>query len=170
MVAPALWAIPAPAQTAASEQQVLQVLLTEIHELRKDIQNTAANIQRVQIAMYRVGAQAAIVEKVSQRLELARNECKQNQALADSIQAQLRLQEEVLRNAQDAQVRKRVEEQIQSLRESVEPSAREAQSCLAEQLETENQLRTEQAKMSELEDRLDRLDRTLEGGGVTATR
>ena len=170
LVALATGVAPLFAQTAPSEQQVIQTLLAEVRELRQDLRNTAATVQRIQIVMYRLGAQASETDKASQRLEQARNECKQLQQWRESQRGRMSLQQAVFKNAQDSAVQKKAEDQAEALRQELEASDREIQRCQADQVDAENQLRTEQAKMSELQDRLDGLDRILESSSANATR
>ena len=69
-----IYAAPATAQAASQDLQIAQTLVTELRELRQDLRNTAASIQRVQIVMYRLQAQATLVDKAAQRLiRLAQN-------------------------------------------------------------------------------------------------
>src|SRR5215475_3861790 len=65
----------AMAQTAAPDSSAMQNMLLEVHQLRQDLQIIAATIQRVQIVMYRLQAESAAVDRVTQRLDSARNEC-----------------------------------------------------------------------------------------------
>ena len=53
-------ALTTAAQTPSSDSPVLQALLTEIRQLRQDLQTTAAAIQRVQIVMFRVQNESQI--------------------------------------------------------------------------------------------------------------
>jgi hypothetical protein len=71
--------VPVIGQAPPSDSQVAQIVLTEIRQLRQDLRTGAATIQRVQILMYRHQAQAGLVDKTTQRLDLAGNEYKQSQ-------------------------------------------------------------------------------------------
>src|SRR5437660_8791303 len=71
--------IPAMAQSASPDTQLTQALLTEIRQLRQDLQTTAVTIQRVQIVMYRLQAETAAVNRATQRLDDARTRCNQAQ-------------------------------------------------------------------------------------------
>src|SRR5580698_5435775 len=80
---------PAVAQVVLSDSQMAEAMLTEIRALRQDLGNTAATIQRVQIAMYRLQAQAFVVDKAEQRLDQARNSCQQTQTQRKFILTQI---------------------------------------------------------------------------------
>jgi len=52
---------------------------------------------------------------------------------------------------------------ISGLQSSIQELAEQAQRCQVDQTDAENQLRTEQSKMSELESQLEKLDQSLAG-------
>ena len=54
-----------------------QAMLAEIRQLRNDLQTAAATIQRVQIAMYRLQSQEAVMERVTRRRDQLRDQCTQ---------------------------------------------------------------------------------------------
>jgi hypothetical protein len=64
-------------------------MLTEIRQLRHDLQTTAATIQRVQIVMYRLQAEAALMDRATQRLDQARAGCSQGQMQRKRLAAQI---------------------------------------------------------------------------------
>ncbi len=156
----------ARAQATAADSQIAQTLLTEVRALRQDLRNTAGAIQRVQIVVYRHQAQAAVVEKATERLDLARNVCKQNQQQQKQMANQVEKAEARKRSSQDATEQKVAEQMISNFQETLEMFATQAQQCQAEQVDEENQLRTEQGKMNELEDQLNQLDQILSGRGT----
>jgi len=156
----------AHAQGSAADAQIAQVLLTEIRELRQDLRNTAGTIQRIQIVMYRHQAQAGALEKATQRLDLARNVCKQTQQQQKRMAAQIEKAEERKRDSQDPTEKVAAEQMMVNFQETMEMFTTQAQECQAEQVDAENQLRTEQAKMNELDDQLNQLDQILTGRGT----
>ena len=66
--------IPAAAisQTAPTDSQTLQGILSEVRQLRHDLQTSNAMLARAQIALYRLQRQAESVEHERQRLDAAR--------------------------------------------------------------------------------------------------
>jgi chromosome segregation ATPase len=156
---------PATAQSVSSDSQMTQPMLTEIRELRQDLRNIAATIQRVQIVMYRLQAQAASVDKASQRLEQARGECKAAHSQQKILATQIERTEARRRNSQNASDEKNAEQMITQLQSSLEIMAGEAQQCQFEQVDAETQYQGEQAKMNELQSQLDQLDQILAGHG-----
>jgi hypothetical protein len=156
---------PAVAQVVLSDSQMAEAMLTEIRALRQDLGNTAATIQRVQIAMYRLQAQAFVVDKAEQRLDQARNSCQQTQTQQKFILTQIDQAEARKQNLQNVSDQRALEQTISQLRSSIETAAGETQQCQIEQVDAENQFRGEQAKKNELENQLDRLDQVLAGHG-----
>ncbi len=60
-------------QTTPGDSQTLQALLSEVRQLRQDLQTTTIAGQRAQILIYRLQGQEAAVARASQRLDEARD-------------------------------------------------------------------------------------------------
>jgi hypothetical protein len=152
---------PAVAQAVSPDSQMAQTLLMEIRALRLDLRDTAAIIQRVQLVMYRLQAQAALVDKAEQRLDQARGQCK----LAQDQQKFTATQIEQVRkqNANNGADQKAAEQMISQFQAAMETWAGQGQQCQVEQIDAETQFRAEQAKMNALEDQLVQLDQGLAG-------
>jgi hypothetical protein len=153
------------AQTAPADSQMTQAVLSEIRQLRQDLQATAAIIQRVQIVVYRIQAQDTLLDRATQRLEMARNLCKGSEMQRTHFTAQIERTEAAKRNAQNSAERQAAEEMLANLKSTAEMFASEAGDCQRDQVDAEIQVRAEQAKMSELQDQLDKLDKVLAGDG-----
>ena len=76
-------------QTTAPDSPVTQTLLSEIRQLRQDLQTTAATIQRVQIVMYRLQTTASLLYRATERLDNARARCNQAQAQRKMVTTQI---------------------------------------------------------------------------------
>jgi hypothetical protein len=158
--------MPAAAQTGTpADPQMTQALLTEIRGLRQDLQNTAAVIQRVQIVMYRLQAQTAMVTRASQRLDDARNRCNGAQQLVRMRTSQIAQMEDQVRNGQTPADRKRAEDTLPTLKADLEHATTDEQQCHMRESEADSQWRSEQQKMSMLEDQLDKIDKVLSNVG-----
>ncbi len=147
--------------SAAPDSQMAETVLSEIRALRLDLRNVAATIQRVQIAMYRLQAQDAVVDKVTQRVEMARGVCKQAQEQQKATAAQLELIKK--QSSQNGVDQKQIEQEIAMLQGTLEVWNGQSQQCQVDQVDAEGQFRVEQAKRSELENQLEQLDRILAG-------
>jgi len=134
--------------------------------LRSDLQLTAATIQRVQIVMYRMQAQANALDRASQRFDQARAASNDAQSQQRMLAQQIEVWEGQRRAAQDAAQGKTAEQMLESLKAHTEALAAQEQERQAEQTEAETQLRAEQAKMNDLQEQLDKLDRLLSGFGA----
>jgi hypothetical protein len=154
---------PALAQSPSPDAAVTQALLTEIRQLRQDLQTTAAAVLRAQIVMYRIQAQATLVNRATQRLDDARNRCTVAQNQQKNLIAEAQRAEERLRSNIDPAERKQLEGQERRLKSAQEMFGSEEQQCRAREAEAESQFRVEHAKMGELEDQLDKLDKALAG-------
>ena len=156
---------PAAAQTASPDSQMAQTMLTEIRQLRLDLQNTAAAIQRVQIVMFRLQAQSTLLQRATERLDQTRSGCRQAQEQQKMVVAAIERIDVRRRNSQNPSDQSAAEETLSQLKSSAEASTGQMQACQAEQIDAETQFRTEQAKMDELQNQLDQLDQVLAGHG-----
>ncbi len=156
---------PAFAQMASPDSEMAQTVIAEIRQLRQDLRNTAATIQRAQILIFRLQSQAAIVDKAAQRLEQARTQCNQAQMQKEFTSQQMEQADARKRNSEDATVRTAAEERIAQLHSELELLAGQTQQCQVEQADAETQFRVEQGKMNQVSDQLDQLDQVLAGQG-----
>lgn len=155
----------AVADTAPLDSQMTLAVLSEIRGLRQDLQATAATIQRIQIVLYRIQAQENQLDRATLRLETARDTCKGAERQSKEFTTQIERIEAAKRSIQNQSERQASEEMLANLKSSAEMFAAEMRDCQANQLEAEIHFRAEQAKMSELQDRLDKLDQVLAGDG-----
>ena len=157
-------AMAAAAQAPApSDAPILQALLTEIRELRQDLQTTAAAIQRVQIVMFRVQTEAQFLSRATQRVDEARNRCNNAQQQKRFLATQIEQLEARRSNPQTA-ADQALADNIARLKANLESMGTEEQQCQAREIEASAQLRDEQNKMNDLQDQLDKLDKALAAG------
>ena len=155
----------AVAQAVSPESQMTLALLAEIRQLRLDLQTAAATIQRVQIGMYRLQAQGPQFERAKERLEQARNTCKRVQWQRENLSTQVEQAEVLKRNAQNSSDQQRAQQMFAQIQSETTLLATQEQECRVEQVDAEAQFRTEEGKMHDLQDRLDRLDKVLASYG-----
>jgi len=141
LMAAAVWA-----QSDTPDSRVTQTLLTEVRQLRLDLQTAAATIQRVQIAMYRMQSETALLDRATGRVDDVRFRCEQ---LEQQRKGALYQVEQV-----DASQREAVKAAAARL-------AEQEQQCQIDQVDAETQFRTEQSKMNDFQDQLSRLDAAL---------
>jgi len=151
------------AQTSSADSQLTQVLITEIRQLRQDLQTTAAVVQRSQILMYRLQLESAALTRATQRLDDARNRCSAMQSQAKSMTQTVEQWEQRLRASQNPAEQKTLEEQIARFKAQQAQLANEDQQCQPRQIEAQSQLQQVQGRVDELQAQLDKIDKLLAG-------
>ena len=146
----------------SADTTLTQTLINEIRALRQELEATNVTSQRVQIALYRLQSQTAIVNIAQQRLDAARTRTAEIQNQRRGIASQLQLMEEESRNATDPGKRKEATDGMSRFKAAVDSIAAEEAVRRGAEADAEAQLRSEQARLSDLQSLLDRLDRALD--------
>lgn len=149
------------AQTTPAESQTLLALLAEVHQLRQDLQTAATAARRAQILIYRLYAQEAAVERASQRFDEAKSALDQFQSQEKWQTLQIKEYEERRDRAENPAQRKQWDDAISNLKSQMDAWAAQEQEAQAKEIELEQQLRSEQAKLDQLQAELDQLDRAV---------
>ena len=153
-------------QTTPADSQTLQALLSEVRQLRQDLQTTTIAGQRAQILIYRLQGQEAAVARASQRLDEAREKLARIQDERKHVAADVNRQEDFISNTQNpAAERKDVEGMLSQSKTRVESLENQEQQLQTREIEAEQQLRAEEIRLSDLRDQLDRLDKALASAG-----
>jgi chromosome segregation ATPase len=148
------------AQTPASDPPATQSLLAEIRQLRSDLQAAAVTIQRAQIVMFRIQTQAGVLDRAGQRADQARTQCDQLQSNQKTFASQLE-NAEATKGSVDPATLKDFDRNMAQLKSMIAELEADVPRCQSEQAEAESQLRTEQNKMNDFQDQLDKLDKAL---------
>jgi DNA repair exonuclease SbcCD ATPase subunit len=150
-------------QSSSTDSQTLQALLAEVRQLRKDLQTTTAAAQRAQILFYRLQVQEANVARATRRVDEAKTRVAASQNEKRILTAELKRNEDMLNeSAASPTDRKQAEDSISRLKTRLEQADGEEQQRQTIQIEAENELQTERLKLTDLQDQLDRLQKTLE--------
>lgn len=162
---------PVFAQSTSTDSQTLQALLAEVRQLRMELRNTTAAAQRVQILLYRLEAQETTVAHASQRLEETRLKLTQIQDEHKHLAPEIKRQEDIVSRGQISLAeRNHIEDvalpQFKARLEALETEEQQRQANVSD---AENQLRIDQAKLTDLQDQLEQLQRTLESLGGQAS-
>jgi len=152
----------AGAQTASPDTQALQALVTEIRQLRQDLQSTTIVTQRVQIVLYRLQTQTALVTRASSRLDDARSLHGNAQSELKRVSGLIPQLEEELKSTQDPEQRKTKEGTLVQVKINIERMIDSEQRTQSREIDAETQYRAEQGKLADLQDQLDRLDKLLD--------
>ena len=148
---------------APSNEQGMQALVAEVRQLRKDLQMSNGSALKAQVLLYRLQVQEAAVARASERVSDSRGRLADTRRhLAEVTGRQKRL-EESLDNAEISPAdRKEFQVEIAAGKVQLENVTAEEQQRQAAEMDAEEQLRTEQAKLNELEERMDRLEKALD--------
>jgi chromosome segregation ATPase len=150
-------------QTPAKEPDTLQSLLTEVHQLRQGIEALTVASQRVQIALYALQMQDAAVARAAQRLDNVRNKCSGAEVGRERVASEMQSIESRLAAGTPPEANaKAVQLALPQLKREVEAKTLEVQACQVAEADAASQLRSDQAKLADLQDRIERLDKTLE--------
>ncbi len=150
------------AQTDPTDSDTLKALLTEVRLLRHDLQTTTVAAQRAQILVYRAQAQESVVRRVQERVDDTRSKLAQTRFEEKRLSAAVKQNEDLLSNNDNPTTRKELEQTMASIKAGLERQANIEQETQAKLVESEEQLRLEQAKLDGLQDQLDRLEKLLE--------
>ncbi len=154
---------PVLGQSVPNDSQTLQALLAEVRQLRHDLQTTTIAAQRAQILLYRLQGQEAAVTRASQKVDDARARIAETQSNRSKLTSDIKRHEDFVSTTENSPAeRKQVEEVLTQLKGKLASLENEEQQRQTREMEAEDQLRTERAKLGELQDQLDRLEKVLE--------
>lgn len=145
-----------------SDSHALEPLVKEIRQLRQDLVTTTVAAQRVQIVLYRLQGQETAVQRAAERRDLARDRLSDTESQIKRLSAEVQRSEERIAQSESATERKELQEQVlPRLKADLETFRHLQQQQQSSESESEEQLRSEQTKLSDLEHFLDKLDKSL---------
>jgi chromosome segregation ATPase len=158
-----VFSTPCFGQTTPGDSQTLQALLSEVRLLRQDLRTTTVAAQRSQILIYRLQGQEAAVARASQRVDEAREKLAKTQDERKQMTVEVKQIEDFVGNTDNPPTqRKALENRLSELKTGLESLGSEEQKHQSREIDAEQQLRTEEVRLSDLRDQLDRLDKALE--------
>lgn len=162
-------------QTAPSESQTLQALLTEVRGLRHDLQVSLTRVQSAQILLSRLQFQQAAVTRASQHLDEIRSKLAEAQLVqkkeAAMVAGLTSYKDEVSANPEKMPEKiEDVQERLNRAQSDLTAATELAQQRQATQTEAEEQLQTEQDKLKKLEAQLDELVKDVATLGEQSNR
>src|SRR5262249_24554864 len=158
----AILSLPLGAQSVEAERQTMQALLVEVQQLRFAIERSTLLGTRTQIAMQRMQMQEARASRLSQELDLVQKEISDIQAKAPHSAARVKNLEDGIHQFNDPAQRKAVEAEINREKLLLEQLSAQEQQRRAREAELANQLRAEQSRVNELQDRINQMERALD--------
>jgi chromosome segregation ATPase len=127
------------------------------------LRTTTVTAQRSQILIYRLQGQEASVGRASQRLDEAREKLARTQDERKHVAAEVKQIEDFVGNTENPlSQRKLFESRLAELKTRLESLESQEQQQQSREIDTEQQMRTEEVRLSDFRDQLDRLDKTLE--------
>ncbi len=153
-------------QTPASQPDTLQSLLIEVHQLRQDIEAMTVASQRVQIALHALQMQDAAVARATQRLDNVRSKCLGEEANRQHTASEIQRLESLSTGTPPESEVKAIQTRVAELKGALDAQTAEQQTCQAAEAEAASQLRSDQATLGDVQDRIDRLDKSLEKLGA----
>src|SRR5712692_9571580 len=151
----------AMAQNGSSDPQTLQTLLTEVHQLRLALERSTQIAPRIQIAVERLKLQQEQVARVARQLDDLRRELDRNRESQPKIQQRLEQVSSAAAETADPQQRKDFDVVVKEVKLQSEQAEKSLQQLQVREGELASQLQSEQARLTELNDRLDQMERAL---------
>ena|ERR1700730_11566844 len=149
------------AQTPASDTQTLQTLLAEVHQLRMALERSTRIAPRIQIAVERFKLQQEHVARVSRQLEDLRRDLDHSRLEHPKMLQRLQAVENAVTQNADPQQQKDMNYRVNELKLETEQAEKLLQQIQTREGELTSQLQAEQSKLTELNDRLDQMERAL---------
>lgn len=147
---------------ATSDKATIQALLLEVRQLRLAIERSNSLVPRISIAAQRFQAQQDRVDRLSKELRDLRVRIMEDHANNERMATALKRMETEVAQATDLKVRQDLENTFKAVTAQMEQRAAQEEQVKAQEGELVSQLQNEQAKLNELSDQLNTLDKKLE--------
>jgi len=152
--------------TQGDNGQAMQALVNEVRQLRLAIQGANLGAHRSQVIIERMRSQQQTVDRVAERLRWARDEASRFRMYLPlqqaEIQNRLKLIEDDLSENLGANARRAKERELETTKQRLGMMGQEETRLRENESQLAAQLQIEQAKLAELNDQLDALQRELE--------
>jgi chromosome segregation ATPase len=152
------------------EAETMQSLLTEVRQLRQDLQTVSVAARKAQILIYRLYIQEAIVQRVSENLNNTKTALDGMRMSREYQTEQIKRYEEAKESSDEPTYRKQMDDMIAHVKSRLEAGNSVEQEMQAKAMELEEELRSERAKLEQEQAKLDELDNALENSVLQAGR
>ena len=146
----------------SSGEQTLQALLGEVHQLRVALQRSNLNTYHAQITIERMKLQQQRVDRLTAQLADIRGQLVKTRASMSQLSTVIKNVESELARETNAARRADLEQSYRSFKAELEEATQKEQQQQEAETTLNAQLLLEQAKLTELSERLDTLQRELE--------
>lgn len=155
-------------QTASSDTQTLQALLSEVRALRQELRASLNRTQSMQILLARLQLQEGVVAKISDRANESRQKVTDTHVHQKELEMELKRLEDALSSVETPQQQADLQERIKRTKSELEVMASLAQQQQTLEMQSEQQLRDEQDKLGAIESQLDELVRLMGSAAETS--
>jgi chromosome segregation ATPase len=149
------------AQAPSADPQTLQNLLSEVHQLRIVLERSSAIAPRIQIAVERLKLQQEQVARTSRELSDLRDRLDKSRSELAQMQQHLPSLEAELAQETDPSRQRDLGERVKFSKLQAEQMEKSTLQMQAHEGELASQLQAEQSRLTELNDRLDQMERAL---------
>jgi SMC interacting uncharacterized protein involved in chromosome segregation len=144
------------------EKATLQALLTEVRQLRFALERSTSVLTRIQLALQRLQLQQERVDRLSKQLQDSHTQTAGTLDRKAHLVTAVQQFESRISQEQDPTRRKGLELEMKGLTVELEELTVREQREQAQEIQFSGQLQTEQAKLGELSDQLNELDKKLQ--------
>jgi chromosome segregation ATPase len=144
------------------DTQILRQLVTEVRQLRLALERTNSLNSRLQITLQRIQLQQNQVNRIGGQLESLRNEIVRSEAEQGQATSNLTDLESRIEQEQNPNTQKTLQGEQKYMKALVEQKARVVQDERTREGELTSSWQAEQGKFSELQARLDSLEKLIE--------
>ena len=138
--------------------------------MREDLKTTTVAAERLQILVYRLQVQQEVTAGAHHEVDDAKSKMADAESRRKNLAAALQRSEDARdENVPPAEL-KSMDTNIAGIKARLEAEQGQEQQVQATEIQAEEQLRIEQSKMSDLEDKLNELDRVLENANRPSVR
>jgi chromosome segregation ATPase len=148
-------------QTAPSDSQTLQSLLSEVRGLRQELRVSLNRAQSMQILLARLQMQEGAVAHASDHFNDARQRLLDAHVHQKELSLELKRLEDQISNTQNPQQQADFQDRMKHVQSDFEVAGNIAQQQETTESQAERQLRDEQDKLNVIEGQLDELIRSM---------
>jgi predicted nucleic acid-binding Zn-ribbon protein len=146
----------------AKDDAVLRALLDEVRQLRIALQRSQLGLYRAQLVIERLRVQQQRVDRLTEELEGVKEELSNLKLSLPGMEEMLKDLEGQLAREPDPQRRSQLAEQVRGFKLSMEQRAPHEQRLSERQNDLNMKLQVEQAKLAELNNKLEEWEKELE--------
>ncbi|NOT61987.1 MAG: hypothetical protein HOP19_17365 [Acidobacteria bacterium] len=149
-----------------SDAQTVKALLDEVRQLRLVLQRNSVATYRAQVTLERLKLQQSQVNELTRELVELRNRIKELERNASAITGHLAEAERMVASAPTPAERSMREMMLKQLKSEIEDGTQQIRDLREREPQLAARLQTEQAKLNELNESLDKLERELENAAA----